>query len=145
MEEEKSEKKPEETQTTKGKYIIRSNGSYYDGNAGYHSGFAKAKIYNENEITEDIKRDRSQEIIPLDSVEGLALIVKEFKDNQHYVDIYGPRVKEAEETVKKLYNFDQVRKYIELHNKWNNPLIGITQDTEHRILEEIAGEKASSN
>jgi hypothetical protein len=122
--------------------MLTDGKSYYDGNAGYSSDFSSAKIYNESEVPEDIKRNTFEEkIIFLDTEEGLELLVKEFKDNQHYAEIYGSRVKNAEETMKKLYSFDSVRKYIELHNKWYNPLIGISADTEKKIIEEIVAEK----
>jgi hypothetical protein len=138
--EKKSEKEEEKTETTKGKYIVRSKdygGSYYDGNAGYHSDFLKAKIYNDGEVPDYIKNNPREEVIALDSVEGLAILVEEFKRNQDYADIYGARVEDAKETMRKLYKFGQVQKYIELHNKWNHPIIGISHDTENRILEEI--------
>ena len=140
-----TEENKEETETTKGKYIVRSKeygGSYYDGCAGYHSDFLKAKIYNEGEVPDYIKNNpREEEVIPLDSIEGLAILVEEFKNNQHFAEIYGARVADAQKTMKKLYKFNQVKKYIEMHNKWNNSIIGISSDTENKILEEIVSEK----
>ena len=115
---------------------------YWDGTATYSSDFNNAKIFKESEVPEWVKTHYDHKIIFLDTEEGLELLVKEFKNNQDYVDIYESRVEDAKATMKKLYKFDSVRKYIEMHNKWYNPLIGISRETENRLIEEIVSEKA---
>ena len=107
--------------------------------------YKRQKIYNESEVPDYIKRNPKEKIIFLDTKEGLELLVKEFEENQHYAEIYEPRVRNAKETMKKLSEFESVRKYIELHNKWNHPLIGISHETENRIIEEIVSETVNSN
>lgn len=142
------EKKENKLENLKGKCIVISKEygeAYYDGNAGYSSEFSRAKIYNENEIPQYIKDNPREKIIHLDTEEGLSLLLNEFKRSQHFAEIYGPRVRDAEEIMEKLFGFDLVRKYIELHNKWYNPLIGISRDTEKKILKEIVREKNNSN
>jgi hypothetical protein len=140
MKENKNEKKERQCIV-----INNSYKSYYYGGASYGDDFLRAKVYNKSELPDYIKNDPDEKIIFLDTKEGLELLVKEFKNNQDYVKIYGPRVKEAEETMKKLFKFDSVRKYIERHNKWNHHLIGISRETENKIIEEIVGETANSN
>jgi len=137
---------PEEKDKSPRQCIVKLKnyeGSYYDGNAGYMDDFSRAKIYNENEVPEYIKNNPNEdEIIFLDTRKGLELLAKEYKQLQDYVDLYEGRVNEAKEGMKKLLGFDSVKKYIELHNKWNHPLLGISRETENRIIEEIvAGKK----
>jgi hypothetical protein len=116
-------------------------GNYYDGNAGYMDDFSRAKIYNENEVPEYLKNNPNDEIIFLDTKKGLKLLVGEYKDLQDYVDIYESRVENAKKGMEKILGFDSVKKYIDLHNKWNHPLIGISHETKSKIIEEIVAGK----
>jgi hypothetical protein len=116
-------------------------GNYYDGNAGYMDNFLKAKIYNENEVPGYIKDNPNDETIFLDTKRGLELLAKEYKRLQDYVDLYESRVNDAKEGMKKLLGFDSVKKYIDLHNKWYHPLIGISQETKNKIIEDIVAGK----
>ncbi|MEK6833506.1 MAG: hypothetical protein AABY32_05665 [Nanoarchaeota archaeon] len=119
--------------------VTSYGGNYYDGNVGYHSDFLDAKIFNENEIPDYIRNNRDDKIIFLDTKEGLELLVTEFKKLQHYTSIYESRVEDAKEGMKKLLGFDSIKKYIEMRNKRNNPLIGISRQTEKKIIEKIVG------
>jgi hypothetical protein len=135
--------KENELQSLAGKCIVRlkQGGDYYDGDAGYMSDFLKAKIYNENEIPDYIKRNQSEEIIHLDSEEGLKLLIKEVKNLSQYVSIEKPRVRDAEKCLDKLYHFDLIQEWVKKYNEWNHPLIGISHETENIIIEEIVNEK----
>jgi len=147
MVENKKEKAEEKLQSLKGKCIVRlkQGGDYYDGNAGYMSNFLKAKIYNENEIPEYIKRNQSEERIHLDSERGLKLLIEEVKNLSHYVSIEKPRVRDAEKCLDKIYHFDLIQEWVGKYNKWNHSPIGISRETENRLIEEIVSEKANSN
>jgi hypothetical protein len=124
--------------------IIKDRGynSYYYGGSTYGSELTRAIIFDEDKIPEHIKNNpKEEQIIFLDTKEGLELLVKEYKTLQHYKDIYEPRVNDAKEGMKKLLGFDSVKKYIELHNKWNHPILGINHETENKIIEEIVAGK----
>ena len=139
------EEKENKLESLAGKCIVISKdygGSYYDGNAGYCSDFSRAKIYNKGEIPDYIKNSSGEEIIPLDSEKGLKLLIKEIKSLSHYVAIEKPRVRDAEETLNKIYHYDLVQEWVGLYNKWNHPLIGISHETENKIIEEVISEKA---
>lgn len=136
----------EKLESLAGKCIVISEeygGAYYDGNAGYSSDFSRAKIYNESEVPDYIKQNiRAEKVIRLDSEEGLKLLIKEVKKLNHYVSIEKPRVRNAEKCLDKLYHFDLIQEWVGEYNKWNNPLIGISRETENKIIEEIVREKA---
>ena len=92
---------PEETlESLEGKFIVRLGGYggfYYDGKRGYHSYFTEAKIYNKEEFLNYRNNDIRDELIFLDSEEGLRLLSKEIKNLEEYVSIYEPRVKKVKE------------------------------------------------
>lgn len=121
--------------------VVKDRGynSYYYGGATFGSELSKAIIYHENEIPEYIKNNPSEnEIIFLDTKEGLGLLFREYENLQHYVDIYETRVNEAKKGMDKLWNnFEKLRKCVELCNKWYHPIIGISEDQKKRLLEEV--------
>lgn len=145
------EKKEQKLESLAGKCIViskdysGSSNSYYYGGACYGSEFKKAMIFDFDKIPEYIKNDSSEEIIRLDSEKGLKLLIKEVKSLSHYVSIEKPRVKDAEKCLDKLYNFDLIQEWVGLYNKWNNDIIGISHETENKIIEEVISEKVNSN
>jgi len=138
------EKKENKLEGLSGKCIVKDKGynNYYYGGASYGSEFSKAIIFDINEIPDYIKNNPDEEIIHLDSERGLELVINEVKRLEHYIQIEKPHVEEAEKSLDKLYNFDLVQKWVELHNKWYNDLIGISQETEDKITKEVLGVKA---
>lgn len=120
--------------------IVKDRGynSYYYGGATFGSDMFKAIVYNEDEIPEHIKNNPSEnQIIFLDTKEGLELLFKEYENLQHYVEIYEARVNEAKNGMEKLFEFENLRKYIELYNKAYHPIIGISEDYKNKLLEEV--------
>ena len=124
------------------KCIIKSNtyeNSYLCGTASYTSDLYRAKIFDEDKIPKYILNDSDSEIIFLDSKEGLELLVKTIESLDRLISQEETRLKEMEEGRERLYNAnpEMVLKYIEQHNKWNHPLIGITSETKKKIIEDI--------
>jgi hypothetical protein len=144
------EEKENKLESLEGKCIVRekrreysTSQNYYYGGAGYGSEFAKAIIFDKDKIPDYIKNDSHEEIIFLDSEEGLELMVREIKRLQRYVNIEEVRVNDAKRALDKLYSFDLVQKWVSKYNKWFHPIIGISRDTENRIIEEIVSENKS--
>lgn len=133
------------TQKKQRQCIVKDKGynSYYYGGATYGSDICKAKIYNENEIPQYIKNNpQEQEIIFLDTREGLELLVENVERLQNYIRVEKPRLAQAESKLSMLKDFGSVSRYLELYNKWHNPLTSVNEDIKTRIIEEIFREKA---
>lgn len=123
------------------KCIIKEKGckSYSTGLATYESNLYRAKIYNESEIPDYIKRDPEEEIIFLDTKEGLDLLVKEFETIQGQIDLYEGRVNEMKRGLDRLFktNPNKINRYIEEHNKRHYK---ISNEEKDEILERIINE-----
>ena len=117
-------------------------GSYYDGVATYSSEVSNAKIFKESEITDSIKNTPDHKIIFFDTKEGLQFLAEKYEDLQNHMEIYETRVKEVKESMKMLWdNSEKLRKYVEEYNKSYHQLMGVSEDTKRRILEEVVKEK----
>jgi hypothetical protein len=125
------------------KFIVKdkTNGSYYDGNASFHTNLYDAKIFDEKDLSNH--NYHGNEIIFLDTVKGLELLTEEIKSLDSQVPEAERRLNEMKKGREKLCNsnFKMVSKFVERYNKQNHHLIGISPDTEKRIIENIVKEK----
>lgn len=118
-------------------------GSYYDGVATYSNEVSNAKIFKESELTDLIKNIPDCKMIFFDTREGLEFLAEKYEDLQNHMEIYETRVKEVKESMKMLWdNSEKLRKYVEEYNKSYHQLMGVSEDTKRRILEEIVSQKA---
>jgi hypothetical protein len=160
MAKEKANKTQEpKLESLKGKCIVTNyGGSYWDGTATYSSDFKDAKIFNVSELPEFVKEEAKvhndpnasdyakeyrNKIIRLDSEEGLKLLVDEMHNLDRYIEIEKPRIRDAEQGLKKLYNFDLIQEYIKWYNGMNPLIRKADEETKHNLVERvIEGEKS---
>jgi hypothetical protein len=144
MAKEKANKTPEsKLESLSGKCIVLNKGynSYYYGGASYGSELKKAMIFDFDNIPDYIKRDQDEEVIPLDSERGLKLLVDEMHNIDHYISIEKPRIRDAEEGLTKLYNFDLVQEYVKRYNGMNPLIRKPDEETKHNLVERVIGER----
>ena len=124
-----------------GNCIVKSNtysDSYLCGTASYCSDLHKAKIFNYDKLPEYILNG-SDEIILLDSKEGLELLVNEIGLLDTQIPQAEGKLENMKEGRKALFNAnpEMVSEYIKMHNKRYNDLIGISFETKKKIIEDI--------
>lgn len=125
--------------------IVKQKGydNFYYGEASYGSELSKAKVFEEENIPPYIKNDPEQETIFLDTERGLEMMVKEVEKLQHYINIEKPRVIDVERRLDKLKGFENVNKYLELHRRRYNDLIGMSEYEKKQIIKEVIANKDS--
>ena len=125
--------------------IVKSN-TYLDlylcDTASYTGDLFRAKIFDEKEIPEYILNG-NDEVILLNSEKGLELLVREIKSLDTLIPQEETRLEEMKKGLEALYNANpkMISKYIKQYNKKSHHLIGITAETESKIIKEIVEEK----
>ena len=125
------------------KCIIESKyygGTYLSGTASYVSNLINAKIFKHSEIQDYQKNNPKNTIIFLDSEKGLELLAREIEHLDTQIPQDQSRLDNLKKGREKLYNAnpEMISEYIEKHNFFQHPLIGIKEDTKQRIISKIA-------
>jgi hypothetical protein len=128
-----------ENKKNDGKYIVKDKkyGDYFYGNSSYGSDFGSAMIFDSENIPEHIRESPDREIISLSSERGLKLVVDEIHRLERYLEIEKPRLEKAEETLKKLYNFDLAQEYVKKFNDINPLIRRDDEETKRGLVERV--------
>jgi hypothetical protein len=121
---------------------IRFKKDYVSGVATYQSGLHNAQIFDEDKIPNYIKNSLRDEIIYLDSEEGLELLAEEFKFLDGKIPQLEYELNELKKGREKLYkaNPEMISAYISEYNK-RNTIIQISKDEEATIIKRIVEQK----
>lgn len=102
--------------------IIKSkeykNNTYYYGDAAYGSDLFRG-IHDYNKLKDFEKDGHSNEIIFVDSREGIEIIVDEIHKLQDYVEHNESRLNEKKEGLNFLYDLPHIQKYVKAFNNIN--------------------------
>lgn len=82
----------------------RRYNSFYHGGASYTTDLYEAKIYDENEVPNDIKNNPNLKVIPFNSKEGLEMITNEIQKTLDYISVKENSLKKGKRGLDELYS-----------------------------------------